>query len=447
MLRRTIERLLRHGATQPLARVLEKTRSADLAFLLGHFNPAERVQLLQGCVDDARRAKVLAATDSDVAAAVLELLPLEQAGSLLGQFEPDDASDVLQHMPQEVAEQLLRRLEGAERSEVEDLTRYESSTAGGIMSPRFLALSRDTTAKDAIEHLRRVSAEIEMVFYVYVVNEIEQLLGVVSLRNLVTTKEETTLFELMSSDVVSVTPDEDQEEVAKIASRYGLLAVPVVDQSNKLIGIVTVDDVLDVLREEATEDILRMAGAGVELAPSRSLARLIGQRAPWLLVAAVGGGIGAPLLLRYEQLAAFPLLVLCVPLVMGLSGVTALQAATVMAQRISQGQLVGRWGGQWLRQAAAGALLGLVYGALSALICWLLMSQLPAAGAVAPRLPVAVGIGLLASMTQAAAVGALLPALFARMRFDPALATGPLGAIGVELLALVAFFSVGQRVL
>lgn len=447
MLERTLKRLIRRGAWQPLEKVIEKTHVADLGFLLPYFSESEQVQLIEHVGGDEQRAQVIATSETEVAAMLLAALPRQRAVDLLQRLEPDDASDFLQQMDEAVADELLQKMRGAERNEVEELHRYDSETAGGIMSPRFFALHRDMSAKQAIDELQRVHDDLEMVFYVYVVNEVGQLLGVVSLRQLVTTKPQTTLFDLMTSEVVSVEPEEDQEEVAKIASRYGLLAVPVVDEANKLVGIVTVDDVIDVLREEATEDVLRMAGAGDELAENEGVLHAALQRVPWLLVVAIGGVVGAALLATYHtRIHAFLPLVFLVPFVLGLAGVVGLQGATVIAQRIITGRLGGRLLFGVVQQSLIGLVLGGVFGALCGLFYWIWISR----GGGAPNglsplwAAAALGGVVTVALALAALVGALLPIIFQRVRVDPALAAGPLGAIAVDLLALFIFLSLGS---
>ena len=447
MLERTIKRLMRRGALPSLDNVLSKTHAADLGFMLPQFSAGQQILLIDRAGDDERRAQILSAAETDVAARLLEALPRQHAVDLLQRIAPDDVSDLLQKMEEEVAEEIFQMMRGADRSEVENLHRYDSETAGGIMSPRFFALHRDLTAADAISELQRVHDDLEMVFYVYVVNELGQLLGVVSLRQLVTTKPGTTLFDLMTSEIVTVQPDEDQEEVAKIASRYGLLAVPVVGESNKLLGIVTIDDVIDVLREEATEDILRMAGAGDELAEQEGVFGAALQRAPWLFVVVVGGVFGAILLATYaRRIQAFIPLVFLVPFVLGLGGVLGLQGAAVMTQRMSAGRL-GRLAAGLFFQSAIGLLIGVVVGALWGGLYWFWNTHVgggPPVGLSLIEASAVLGLSIALAMTLAATVGSILPILFNRIRVDPALAAGPLGAIAIDLLALLVFLSIGS---
>lgn len=445
VLQRTLKRLIRRSAAGALERVIAKTHAADLAFLLADFSASERVQLIERCNDDEKRAATIATADPEIAAALLHDLRRDRALELLNRMEPDDVSDILEEMSPEIAEEILEKMRDAARREVEELSGYGSATAGGIMSPRFFALQRDTMVREAIEALQRVETEPEIAFYVYVVDEEGRLHGVLSLRQLVTTKPDRRIADLMTTDVISVGPDVDQEEVAKLASRYGLLAVPVVDGNHKLLGIVTIDDVIAVLHEEAQEDILRMAGAGERLEPQQNVLRSVLSRFPWLLAAGVGGAVSAAIVgAHVASLLQYLPLIFFIPLVLGLAGVAGLQSATVIAQNIAQGRLGARLLGPLVRQGATGLVLGAFCGALVAAFGWFWWGPGQASVNAAPLI---LGAAIAASMAAAAIFGGLLPMLFNRLRFDPALATGPLVAIVVDLLALLLYLSIGSSFL
>lgn len=448
ILERTLKRLLRRSASSSLENLLSKTHYADLGFILPHFSTSEQVKLIDLLENDEIRAQVIGAAEIDVAAQVLESLERKVAVDLLHRIEPDDVSDLLQHMDDEVADELLAAMRGKDRSEVEELHQYDSESAGGIMSPRFFALHRDLTASDAIAKLQHVHDELEMVFYVYVVNEVGQLLGVVSLRQLVTAKADTTLLDLMTAEIVSVRPEEDQEEVAKIASRYGLLAVPVVDDSNKLIGIVTVDDVIDVLREEATEDILRMAGAGDELALHENMWKVVLRRVPWLLIAGLSGLVGAALLAIFAQkIKHFMPIVALVPFVLSLSGIAGLQSATIVGQQMLAGRLTRHLLKNIFLQASIGSLLGLLFGGFAASVyfLWGISGGPGNADIILPQMgALIIGVSVAAAIAGASTLGACLPLFFWRIRVDPALAAGPIGAITFDLLALFLFLFISS---
>ena len=444
LLHRTIKRLMRRDAVGALARIVSKTHAADLAHLLADLSGTERQLLLQHCANEEQRVAVVAAAEPAVAASIVSDMKPEVAVEMLHRIEPDDVSDILEHMEQAVADALLERMRAADRREVEDLSRYEPATAGGIMSPRFFSLHRDTTSKQAIERLQQIVDELEMVFYLYVVNEVDQLLGVVSLRQLVTARPNTTLFELMTSDLISVMPEVDQEEVARLASRYGLLAIPVVDPANKLLGIVTVDDVIDVLREEATEDILRMAGAGDELSPEQSMLRSAISRLPWIGAAALGGVASACVVAWNARTVRDCLpLVFFLPALLGLSGIVGLQSATTITQSVVQGRTeAGLW-----RPALRQLFLAILLSSLCALLAagaGALWIRWPALHAQTVYPATVAGVGFLVAMVSAACLGSLLPLFFMRLRLDPTLASGPLGAVTIDLVALYLFLTVAR---
>jgi magnesium transporter len=439
VLQQTIKRLMRRGAIGSMEKVLAKSHAADLAFLLTDLSEAERDKVIGGSATDDKRAEIIGHAEPKIAAQILSRAEPERAVELLRLVEPDDVSDILGEMPSEAADELLHLMRVSDRSEVEELSRYDSETAGGIMSPRFFALHRDTTIREAIEELQKRSEELEMVFYLYVVNERDQLLGVVSLRQLVVTRPDTRLFDIMISDVIKVTADVDQEEVARLASRYGLLAVPVEDDSNRLVGIVTVDDVIDVLREEATEDILRMAGAGDELVDQETVLGSAFSRFPWLLVTGALGVLAALILAGYkETLQLNAVAVYFMPAVLALAGISALQSATIVGQSIGQGRMT--WG-LVLRQIGVSALLGTFFGAGLAIFAgywWIAGGNQSIWGAVF------LGLGITAAMISAAIVGGVLPPLLARLRIDPTLAAGPAITVVGDLVGLVVYLSIGS---
>jgi magnesium transporter len=201
----------------------------------------------------------------------------------------DDVADILGKLPEKKANAILKKMKKEGSEEIEGLLSYEADTAGGIMVPDFIAMREDTTAGHAIESLQKEYMDVEMPFYLYVVDEYGKLVGVSSLRQLVVVSPDTPLKDFMSTDIFSVQTDTDQEEVAKLVARYDILAVPVVNDTNELVGIVTVDDVIDIIREEATEDILKMAGAGGEFVETQSVFKSMRIRLPWLFASCIGG--------------------------------------------------------------------------------------------------------------------------------------------------------------
>jgi magnesium transporter len=257
----TLRRLLRRNAVPNLRKILGKTHPADIAAVLSHFVPEQQLKLLGLAGKESRQAEIISSLVIGNAAALIEVMELNKAVTLVREMSGDDRADLLGELDEDLAHKILAAMPDEESDEVAALLRYDEATAGGIMSPDVLTIPDDIGAAEAIRIVQE-SADVEMAFYLYVVNDHHSLVGVLSLRQLVTSRPEVLIKDIMNPQVVSVRTDVDQEEVARLVTRYDFLAVPVVDETNTLVGVVTVDDVIDVLKEEATEDILKMAGAG-----------------------------------------------------------------------------------------------------------------------------------------------------------------------------------------
>jgi len=312
---------------------------------------------------------------------------------------------------------------------------YGEDTAGGIMSPEVFALDKELTAREAIVALQEADSA-EIVFYVYCINEEGTLVGVLSLRQLLTVPPAMQLKDLMNSDVISVPVTMDQEEVAQIVARYDLLALPVADEFNKLVGVITVDDVIDVLRDEATEDMMLMAGVGDEdLAVGRGTLRSVRTRLPWLM-ASLGGGLGAAVLITgFEaKLAEVAILAAFIPIVMGLGGNVGVQSSTIVVRSLAMGQLDPS-------RVLFALWSEIKVSFIIATVCSLLVGAAAfGMGNADLRLGAAVCNSILAVMILGATLGTTVPMLSDRLGIDPAVATGPILTTGIDLLGVLIYF-------
>ncbi|MBN1770994.1 MAG: magnesium transporter [Deltaproteobacteria bacterium] len=433
----TAQRLIHRGATANIRKILGKTHPADVASIFPSLVLHEQRKLFDLLESDATRAEVVVELKPDVYVPLLESYEPAVLLPMFKEVEADDLADILANLPEEQSREVLKRLDKKDTEEVEDLMRYGEDTAGGIMNPHFFALHGDTTVEEAVRSLRenKDTEDVEMAFYVYVVNDVQQLEGVVSLRQLVMSPPGARLRDVMIHEVISVRVDVDQEEVARLVARYNFLAVPVLDQSNKILGIVTVDDVIDVIREEATEDILKMAGAGEEVVETVSFWTNVRGRFPWLLASCLGGILAAVAMTPFrERLGDFSILALFIPVVLGMGGNVGTQSSTIVVRGLATGVVqLGRSLGTVGRELAVGLLLGVLYGSVVGL----------AAGGLTGGLYYAlvVGAALAASMVLAALLGALAPLTLARLHIDPAAATGPVVRTFVDLLGTVTYFA------
>ena len=433
----SLQKLLRRKSMSHAARLLERARPADVAVVLRFLDDRFRPQVFELLINDEVRAEVLSEMDTKLRVDLLLKWSPEEVVSVLSFMSPDDQADLLAELPAEQRQQFIDALRPDDAEEVEELLHYDRETAGGIMSPDYFALGEQVTAVDAIKALQ-TDEDVEMAFYVYVVNDHGHLVGVVSLRALVVTRPTTPLRELMVSDVICARVQDDQEEVARLAARYNLLAVPVVDESNKLVGIVTIDDVIDVIREEATEDILKMAGVDESAYEEHSLLRNFRIRAPWLFATWLGGLAASVLIGQFEhQLESTVALAAFIPIVLGMGGNVGTQTATIIVRGLATGQVVEGVAWRYLgRESAIGMLLGCFYGALLGLYTAVAYSDGPNVVALAAT----VGLSILASMLVAASVGACTPLIFHRLKIDPAVATGPIVTTTVDVLGILGYF-------
>ena len=437
----SVKRLLRRGATSHLGKIVNKTHAADLSVLFRSLSLSEQRKLFNMIANVEQRGILFSELDADTFQDLIEDMRIEDIVQILENMPADDVADIIGRLPEEISKTILEKMKRTESEEVEGLLRYEDDTAGGIMVPDFIALREDITARQAVESLQKEHSDVEMPFYLYVVDEYGKLAGVSSLRQLVVVPPETQLKELMTTDVVSVQTWVDQEEVARIVARYDILAVPVVDGANRLVGIVTVDDVIDIIRKEATEDILKMAGAGEEFVETKSILKSTRIRLPWLFASCIGGIVAFFIIGKFEgSLLNFAYLAAFIPVIMGMGGNIGTQSSTIVVRGLATGRLSVR--DIWpvvLKELSIGVILGLVYGLLIGSVAHFRYSML--------SLAFAVSLAVISSMSIAALIGSLVPMGFARVNIDPAVATGPFVTTAIDILSVSFYFLIATTLL
>jgi len=437
----SIKRLLRRGAASHLGKIVNKTHAADLSVVFRSLSLSQQRKLFSLITDVEQKGILFSELDEDTFQDLTEDMKIEDIVKILESMPADDVADIIGRLPEEKSKTILDKMKTAESEEVEDLLRYEDDTAGGIMVPDFIALREDVTATEAIQSLQTEHSDVEMVFYLYVVDEYGKLVGVSSLRQLVVVAPETLLKEFMTTDVFSVQTDVDQEEVAKLVARYDILAVPVVDGANRLVGIVTVDDVIDILRKEATEDILKMAGAGEEFVETKSILKSTRIRLPWLFASCLGGIFAFFIIGEFESsLSKIAYLAAFIPVIMGMGGNIGTQSSTIVVRGVATGRINVRdiWSVVF-KELSIGLILGVVYGLLIGLVAQFRYSM--------EALALSVALAVVCSMSIAALVGSLVPMGFARINIDPAVATGPLVTTAIDIISVFLYFLIATTLL
>lgn len=443
MLTETLKRLLHRGAAPNVVKVCRKSRPADVAAAFRHLTPLESRNLFVTLLDDDRglAAEILMDMERGDVNQLLEVLPDEKVAMVLSEVAEEEAADLLDLLPRERAEKLLELMREEDREGIRHHLHYPEESAGRIMSSDFLALDEHLSAEEAIKVIQN-STERQMAFYLYVVDDRQHLLGVISLRKLLMVKPETRLGDMIGGDLITVRTWEDQEQVARLASRYELLAVPVVDRQNRLVGIITVDDVFDIMREEATEDMLRLAGTDEEEIISRSSLKAVQRRIPWLLATLIGGQFSALVIYFYRgTLNHYVTLAMFLPVVLGMGGNVGTQSSTIIVRGLATGRIEPRqlWS-TLFKEVRVAILLGICYGVLLGCAAWGLFQEGILFASV-------VGGSLMASMIVAATMGSLVPIFLHKLGVDPAVATGPFLTTTVDLLGSLTYLALASVIL
>jgi magnesium transporter len=386
-------------------------------------------------------------------AEIMRRLPRSEQQRWLRILAPDDVADIIQEAPVEEHTGLLEGLEGPVRQEVLALLAYAEDHAGGLMSPRFARVRPEMTRDEALRVLRRQATKehLETPYYVYVLDRQQRLLGVVSFWELFTAAAGETVQDLMRTDMIAVPEAQDQEAVAAIIAQQDLMAVPVVDDTGRMKGIVTVDDIVDVVQEEATEDIQKLAGIEAFDLPylRMSFAAMLKKRAGWLAVLFLGEMLTATAMGYFEnELAQAVVLALFVPLIISSGGNAGSQASTLMVRALALGDVRLRdWWRVIRRECLTGLALGALLGTIGLIRILLWQRFFHMYGAHAPFVGLTVGLSLIGVVLWGTMVGSMLPFLLRRLGFDPASASAPLVATLVDVTGLVVYFSVASLVL
>src|SRR3954464_5161444 len=414
----SVKRLMRMGATSNLVNLPKKQHPADLAQVFSELAERDRGAAFSLLVERNGKLAMEALSElgPEAGAALLADRPAEEIARLLNELPSDDAAAIVDYLPEELRASVLELIEKRPGDEVGELLEYAEQTAGRIMNPKVFALSEDMTASEAITALQG-SRDVEMVFYLYVIDVRRHLVGVVSLRRLLLVPPSTPLKRIMTTDLISARVDMDQEEVARLVASYNLLAIPVVDEENKLVGIITVDDVIDVIKDEATEDVYRLAGVTGDdrvFTPAKESLR---KRLPWLLVNLATAFLAASVVGLFKStIKSVPALAVFMPVVAGMGGNAATQTLTVIVRGIALGELT--WANSrkaLFKEAAVGLGNGFACGIVGALVVWVWKGNV--------WLGAILGAAMVINMFVAATAGTLIPLALRAMKVDPALAS------------------------
>jgi magnesium transporter len=431
--------LLCEGEEEALQIFLRLVRPEDVADLLDHLSGMERQRILEA-LDHEAAGTVLNDTTASIRAELVEDIEPERLARIAEALPADEAADLIGELEYQETEEVLHHISDQDEEVLRGLLAYPEDTAGGIMNPDVVALTPDATVDDAISFLRSAD-EDTVTASLYVVDEERHLLGFVRLRRLVTAKSASLLGNIMSTDVISVRVDADQEEVADQVDKYDFIAIPVVDSENRLLGAVTFDDVFDVIEDEATEDIYKMAGSSIEEEESESILHVARYRLPWLLICLAGTQMSTAVLQfakgnigLYEQMSVFT------AAIMAMAGNTSLQSATTTVRRLALDTLPRRrFLRHVMREIAVALLMGAVCGAVAATLAIVFRHD--------PAIGLALGTAMALAMSAASMFGAAMPLILDLVGIDPAVSSGPLVSTINDSLALTLYFVLATGIL
>jgi magnesium transporter len=431
---RRVVKFIDAGDAQALSDLLEPLHAADVADILHRLDDQRKILLLKQ-LGNERAAEVLTAVDEKSGKVLLELLTDREVVSLLGEMPSDDAADILSTLSAEKSEQIKSLLPHEDLKKLHELLEFGEDTAGGIMEAEKLAVREDAAIRDAIHLVRLQADEIENIQKVYVVSDRGVLMGAVDLLDLILYEPDTRIVEVMKQNIISVPATMDQEEVAGLFARYDVFTLPVVNKDGVLIGRITVDDIIDVMEEEASEDLAKLVGTDENEIGETSPIRISRSRLPWLIGGMIGEILNAVLISRYEvPIHTVVTLVFFIPLLIGTAGNMGSQAAVVVVREIALKEIDLRR--KWRRifkELQVAFINGLVLGAILFGFVYLWRQD--------TGLGILLWASLLSVISVAALMGSSVPLVLERLKVDPAIATGPFVSVSNDIIGLAIYLS------
>lgn len=416
--------------------VVSELHPADIAEIISRVSKDEGTHLLKD-LDIETAAEALSELEPEKQAEIISSIDTAKAADLLEEMPPDDAADVLADLPAEKAKEILEHIEKEEAEDIQELLIHKEDTAGGVMTNEFISYQPEIIVKDAIERFKKDAEEIETVYYIYIVDEHERLLGVTSLRELLLADPAVPLSDIMETKMITAAPEVDVKVVSEMLSKYNLVALPIVDKEGNLLGIVTVDDVLDIVEEEATEDIYRLAGTS-EIKYGKiedaSPIDVVKSRIPWLMLCLLGGLISSLVIGKFEAtLTSVVIIAAFIPVIMGMAGNAGLQVSTTMVRNIALNSIHNFWR-YAAKELLSGLIIALTTGVIIAVAAFLLEGM--------PMLGLVVGLSMFLAITTSTFLAIFTPVIAHKIGIDPAVTAGPFVTVFNDILGLTIYFTV-----
>ena len=436
-----IEQLIEDQKDNELASLLEDIHYADIAEIINELNDDEATYLIK-LLESDKTSDILTELDEDIREAILGNLSAKEIAEELDELDTDDAADIVGELPKEMVQRVISQLEDKEHAkDIVDLLRYDENSAGGLMAKELVKVNENWNVLTCVKEMRAQAENVTRVHSIYVVDDEEKLKGRLSLKDLLTTSTKTHIKDIYIPKVDYVNVNEKPEEVAKIMSKYDLEAIPVVDEIGRLVGRITIDDIVDVIKEEAEKDYQMAAGISQDVEADDSIWELTKARLPWLFIGMMGG-IGAASIINVFQGAfiKFPILLAFIPLMQATAGNVGVQSSAIVVQGLANDSIKGEIWGRLLKEL----ILGLVNGLALAFI-FLLISHF--GFGTSYMVSITVGIALVTVIVNAALIGTFIPIFLNKRGIDPAIATGPFITTSNDVLGILIYFSIAKVIL
>ncbi len=408
-------------------------------------HPYDQAKIFEEVADDVR-LQIYTYLSPEEVADVMEHIDYDEIEPFFAEMDPrfaaqvfaemstDDAVDILNELDKNKVASFLTIMDDEAADEIKDLLHYEEKTAGSIMTTEFVVVKAGMTIREAMLHLRKEAPDAETIYYTYVIDEDKRLVGVISLRDLIISEEDWFISDVMSERVVSVSVGEDQEEIARMMRDYDFLALPVIDFQEHLLGIITVDDIMDVMEEEASEDYSKLAGISDVDSPDENAFASAKKRLPWLVILLFLGSLTASLIGRFEDtLDKVAILAIFIPLIAGMAGNTGTQALAVAVRGLATGEIDKQ--GKFkmiMREAGTGLITGVSCGVIITLVVYLWQHNF--------YLGLLVGLSIMSTLIVATLAGSLVPLVMHRFNIDPAVASGPFITTINDIISILIYF-------
>ena len=435
-----IEQLIENQSDTRLVSLMEEVHFADVAEIVDELD-AEKATYLIKLLDSDKTSDVLTELDEDVREAILANLSSKEIAEELSELDTDDAADIVGELPQEIVQEVISEIEDkAHAKDIVDLLRYDENSAGGLMAKELVKVNENWDVLKCVKEMRAQAENVTRVHSIYVVDDEDKLKGRLSLKDLLTTSTTTHISEVYIPKVDSVNVNEKPEEVAKIMSKYDLEAIPVVDEIGRLVGRITIDDIVDVIREEAERDYQLAAGISQGVEADDSIWVLTRARLPWLFLGLIGGVGAAAIMGGFEEMISkHAILFYFTPLIAAMAGNVGVQSSAIIVQGLANDDLKGSIQNRLIKEMLLAALNGLILAAVLLLFTWVWKGNFLTA--------LAISISLVVVIIVAGIIGTFIPLFLDKKGIDPAIATGPFITTSNDIFGILIYFSIAKIVL